>query len=99
LTPFKIFMAGSFSLGALFLTVPTAPAEPLTPAEQEYLIDVRQALEGDPDQAKGDTQLLADGYRACEYRAAGHESIELAGVSGAAAAYGLTHLCPAYGDF
>lgn len=95
----RIFIAGAASVGPLLLIAPTATADPLTQAEHDYLTDVRWALGDSPDQAKDDAQLLSDGYRACAHRAAGNESIELPGVSDSAAAYGLTHLCPAIGDF
>jgi hypothetical protein len=64
--------------------------------EAQYLYDVHRI---DPHETRGQDQLLADGQRACAYRRAGHESINLPGVSATEAAYALTDLCPEVGDY
>jgi hypothetical protein len=65
-------------------------------AEHKYLADVHRIA---PGLAKSDSQLVADGWKACNYRRAGHESINLPGVSAPEAAWALTDLCPEVGDF
>jgi hypothetical protein len=95
----KIGSAALLTIGCLVAPAPILHADPLSSAEVEFLSDVRHALAGDPDLAKNDAELLAAGHRACEYRAAGHEDIDLPDVSGAVAAWALTDLCPALGDF
>ena len=53
----------------------------------------------DPNEHRSQDQVIADGQRACDYRRAGHESINVPGVTGTEAAWALTYLCPEVGDF
>jgi hypothetical protein len=62
----------------------------------EYLYHV---FKNDPHEKRSQDQVLADGQRACDYRRAGHESIDVPGVTGTEAAWALTYLCPEIGDY
>jgi hypothetical protein len=64
--------------------------------EASYLTHVKDMA---PGLGKSDAAPLADGRRVCDYRRAGHESIDLPGIAGPEVARALTDLCPEVGDF
>lgn len=88
---------------AAVLTAAPASADPNQPGGElegqrvaEYVTHV---YKNDPSEHRSQDQILADGHRACDYRRAGHESINVPGVTATEAAWALTYLCPEIGDY
>ena len=100
----RVMLAALAVAGAVVAAAPVhadpvgGPNEEDGQRKAEYLYHVHQA---DPSEHRSQDQLLADGKRACDYRRAGHESLDGVGggVTGAEKAWALTYLCPEVGDF
>lgn len=75
---FKVLIAAVVLTGpVVFIGVPAAQADPLSPAEVNYLNDVRHAIQisqDTPDQAKGDAELVSEGHIACHDRVSGQSA-------------------------
>ncbi|MCV7401301.1 hypothetical protein H7K24_14180 [Mycobacterium fragae] len=94
---FKMLTAGVLLAGPGVLAgVPVAQADP-TPAEVQYLNDVRHAIQvsqDTPDQAKSDAELLSEGHMACHDRDLGAVGVGKTGIGPVIATWAFADLCP-----
>jgi len=77
-----------FAIG--LLQADAAQADPLTPAEVQFLNDVHSNV---PNTGETDAQLLSDGWYSCHNRAIGVSPTAM-GVLPAVAQWALIDLCP-----
>lgn len=74
-----------------------AQADPVNPAEVNYLNDVRHAIQvsqDTPDQAKSDAELVSEGHIACHDRDLGAVGLGKTGVGPVIATWAFADLCP-----
>jgi hypothetical protein len=92
----KMAMAGVILGGSLgLLGAPVGHTDPFTPAEQQFLNDVRarQQSYGDPRTiSMSDADLVAQGWQACRYLAA-HDSAQRHGINPLVGTYASLDLC------